>query len=626
MQERYGEGLPQSAKLTAPSGMEPWPDVEAAKISQMTSDMLLTEDVCHMIMTAGDSFAVKRLEALCAAHAGKLKIRKEFNDLLKAYKVRLASLRNVDRGGKTNFIDQPIQLNCGDWICDVSGVRENKFIQGSGEIQVKYASPIPVLITEILENIDEDTEKIRIAYYKDGSWRSLICNRSTAASNTKIIELADRGLEVNSENAKLLVRYIADLIALNLDIIPRSKAVSKMGWFENEFMPYTGLKFDGENEFRHLYETIREKGDYDKWLEYTHNLRKNIYVRLQMGTSFASPLLSKIGVLPFILHLWGGSGSGKTVGMMTAMSVWGDPGLGKLVKTLNNTHNAITSISSFLNNIPFAGDELQSVKSYMGYDALIMKLCEGIGRGRMQYNKLEQSKTWNCAFLFTGEENCVRENSGGGAINRVISLECCDKVVEDGNSVVNFLSENHGFAGKKYIECIKNEPLHDEYTRIFRELTASCDATEKQCMAMACILLGDKMACKYIYTNEKPLTVEDVKDFLVKKSDVDVSERAYEFVLNLTAINERRFDGDASGEIWGKIDDSFILINKNILVREMRENGFEFDAVKSKWAEKGYLVKNSTGRLRHQTKCHGVKASYIKLIMRKEYVKEEIPF
>jgi hypothetical protein len=45
----------------------------------------------------------------------------------------------------------------------------------------------------------------------------------------------------------------------------------------------------------------------------------------------------------------------------------------------------------------------------------------------------------------------------------------------------------------------------------------------------------------------------------------------------------------------------------------MRNNDFEFDAVKNKWSEKGYLLKNTQGRLFHNTKCYGMKAIYIKL-------------
>ena len=145
---------------------------------------------------------------------------------------------------------------------------------------------------------------------------------------------------------------------------------------------------------------------------------------------------------------------------------------------------------------------------------------------------------------------------------------------------------------------------------------------------MACMLLGDRMACKYIYTDEEPLTIDDVKCFLKTKAEVDNSERAYEFVLGLIAANANKFNEDST-EVWGKISDSYVLINKNVLAREMAENGFTFDSVKSKWANRGYLIRNSQGSLRHQTKCFGVKSSYIKIAVKDDgfyEIEDEPPF
>lgn len=606
-----------------------FPDIEADAISGMTAEQLLSAKTCQMIVDKEDRFEQDKCLNLCLLRCKEVGITaRNFTNLLKEYKIKLANMRGVARGNKTKFIDQPIELNCGDWICDISGVKKNQVNISSGNVECKFASPIPVLVTEILKNIDDDTEKVKIMYFKEG-WHSLICNRSTTASNTKIIELADKGLEVNSDNAKLLVKYIADLIALNLDIIPKYKAISKLGWLDNEFMPYSDIKFDGENEYKHLYESVTSRGDFDKWLKYTGELRKNKYLRLQMAASFAAPIVSKVNALSFILHFWGGTGNGKTVGAMVAASIWGNPKIGAYVRTMNNTLNNTLAIAAFFNNLPVVCDELQTIKKQgVSYDKLIMQCTEGVGRGRMKYDKVQRSQTWETAFIFTGEEPCTHENSGGGTKNRVIEFECVEKVVEDGKKVVNFILENYGFAGRKFVKCIADENLQERYAEIFKELLER-DTTEKQAMAMACMLLGDEMACKYIYTDEKPLQVQDVSEFLKTNKEVDVSERAYEWVLNFIAVNNNKFNGSEVSECWGKIDEEYIYINKNILTSQMSSNNFEFDAVKTKWADKGYLVKNSQGRLFHCTKCYGIKGTYIKIRQKPDEVvviPDEAPF
>ena len=121
-----------------------------------------------------------------------------------------------------------------------------------------------------------------------------------------------------------------------------------------------------------------------------------------MASSFASPLVERLGILPFVVHVWGGTGAGKTVGIMAAMSVWGNPEIGKLVRSMNATQVSLGRTASFLHSVPFAGDELQTIKSrWDNYDQLIMFLTEGIDRGRGKaYGGIEELKQWRCCFRF----------------------------------------------------------------------------------------------------------------------------------------------------------------------------------------------------------------------------------
>ena len=83
---------------------------------------------------------------------------------------------------------------------------------------------------------------------------------------------------------------------------------------------------------------------------------------------------------------------------MVAMSVWGNPEIGKLVKSLNSTQVALARYASFVHNIPFAGDELQTIKNkWESFDKLIMYLCEGMDKGRgTAAGGLEEQKEWRC--------------------------------------------------------------------------------------------------------------------------------------------------------------------------------------------------------------------------------------
>ena len=114
---------------------------------------------------------------------------------------------------------------------------------------------------------------------------------------------------------------------------------------------------------------------------------------MMMAASFASVLLEPLKVLPFVLHVWGTTGTCKTVALMVSMSIWGNPKMGGLVKTMNMTRNAIMRNAAFLCSIPFAGDELQTIKDkWQGnFDQLIYQITEGVDRGRARaYGGVEE--------------------------------------------------------------------------------------------------------------------------------------------------------------------------------------------------------------------------------------------
>lgn len=584
-------------------------------IEGLTPDNLLDEETFAKILLITDQLERTKLSTSIKIKAKKFGISREFESLLKSY-----IQDNVQKNKRSNsniiaFTESPISgLRCGKWKADDSGVIRQDMV--SFEPVTVVASPHPILPTERLVNIDTETEKIKLAFYKDKRWQSVIVERSTCANKGHIVSLADRGIEVTTESARELVKYISDVVALNMVDIPVYKAIGRCGWIGKEFAPYAeGIKFDGDNDFKQVFESIKEKGSYEDWKKTCAQLRENIYIRLLMAASFASPLLEKIGALPFVVHLWGGTGTGKTVGLMVAMSIWGDPELGNLVKSLNMTQNAMARVSAFLNNIPFAGDELQIIKTrWDSFDSLIMFLTEGIDRGRAKsYGGVETQKTWKCSFLFTGEEPITKSSSGGGVKNRIIEIELTGQVIEDGNLVSNFVRQNYGFAGKEFVEVIKDEDFTGQYREIFTQILKETDTTEKQAMAMACMMLADKLSVKYIFPDEVPLTVFQVKPFLTSVKDVDIAARAYDWIINWVAKNKVRF-GENGGEIWGKVDGDIVCINRDVLADHLKLAGFDYHAVISKFAERGQIVKNSANKTIHYTKVFGNKAGYIKLI------------
>lgn len=562
------------------------------------------------------------IEALRNAARSK-KRTTEFNNVYKSFILDYAQ-KQKQTGNKTEFTDQPLELVCGEWTANDLGVRTIRYDKNAMPVPYQACSH-PILPTEILKNVDTAEERITLAYFKSASWQTITVDRSVCANTNKIVDaLSQYGIEVTSDNAKNMVRYISDCVGLNPATLNPLKSINRLGWVGTYFTPYADdIRYEGDMDYEVIFRNIKEAGSFDTWKNLCAGLRKNIPLRMMMAASFSSVLLEPLKVLPFVLHVWGTSGTCKTVALMVAMSIWGNPKMGGLVKTMNMTRNAIMRNAAFLCSIPFAGDELQTIKDkWQGnFDQLIYQITEGVDRGRARaYGGVEETRTWKNSFLFTGEEPITKANSGGGSKNRVIEIAIDGPLVDDGHYVSSVVQENYGFAGRKLVEHIQGtetEKLTERYRELFEAL-CRLDTTDKQAMAMACILLADEMAVELFFQDERPLEIQQVQQYLQSSAEVDVAERAYQSVLNWAAKNPVRFedpkadDSPNKGEVWGKIDGEILVVNKDVLLGYLDQNGYDYTAVSRKWSDKGYLVRNSQGKMVHQTKVYGIKSSYVK--------------
>jgi uncharacterized protein (DUF927 family) len=576
----------------------------------------------------------KYIEAM-RNQARQMKRVSEFNAILKAFFTDY-SQKMKETGNKTSFTGQSLQLECGQWRANDSGVTMQRW-DNKGIPIVVNACTHPILPIEILKNVDTSEERMRLAYFKHGTWSQVTVGRDICADNNSIVKVLSKiGIEVTSENAKHMVRYLSDCVGYNPKTLEPKKSINRLGWSGNEFMPYADdIVYDGDEEFDVVYKNIKQGGNFEVWKQHCSALRKNKVVRMAFAASAASALLETVNALPFVFHVWSGeSGTGKTVAVMAAMSIWGNPKMGGLVKTMDVTQYYLTKCAAFLRNIPFAGDELQTIKDKWttNFDKLIYRVTEGIMRGQGRASGgVKETMTWNNSFLFTGEEPITKQNSRAGSKNRVIEIEAEEKLIENGNHTVSILTENYGFAGKIIVEYLQNtetKKLREEYKSYF-DAMCKLDTTEKQAMAMACILVADRILVEQIFTDETPFAIADVKIYLRSANEVDVAERSYQAVLNWIAKNPIRFqsstgtDAMNKGEVWGRIDTDeehpeippVAVLNKDVLCEFLEKSGFDYAAVSKKWAEKDRLVKSSQGKFVHQTKVYGIKASYIKLNM-----------
>ena len=318
---------------------------------------------------------------------------------------------------------------------------------------------------------------------------------------------------------------------------------------------------------------------------------------------------------------------------MIAMSIWGEPQVGKLVKNLNSTSVGLERISAFLKNIPFAGDEMQSIKNRnTNFNELIYKLTQGEGKSRgTAEGGIESQSNWYCLFLTTGEEPITSDFSKEGVKNRVIEIEENKKLVENGNELVNFLLKNYGHAGKEFIEILPGpEKINEMYKEIYARLLAEYKTTPKQINAIASILLADRIVSEKIFEDE-PLEIKDVEHFFSK--DVDETERVYNQIIDWFYKNINRFNDNElenKGEIWGnyttyyantdkgheEIKVSELYIIPMVLNEFLAINNIDWNGIKNKFYDAGYLEKNNAGKFTVLRRINGKVTRCIKILIK----------
>ena len=86
---------------------------------------------------------------------------------------------------------------------------------------------------------------------------------------------------------------------------------------------------------------------------------------------------------------------------------------------------------------------------------------------------------------------------------------------------------------------------------------------------------------------------------MTKKAEVNVNQRALEYVYELAERNPNRFKanefGDYQGEVWGKKEDDCIYFIKSVFDREMANAGFNSTAFLA-WAKRMGYIDSDPGR------------------------------
>lgn len=578
-------------------------------LKELTAETILSKEILTEVFDQEDEIYRAELLASLALRASELKVKTEFREVVAAYKRIEKEMKRQEKERKsrpcslenwTNFDGPYDRMYCGTWIATEEGI----YSQNTGTADV-LACRHPVIPVEVLKNLETDDEQVKLAYKKRGKWKEMIVPKDIMSSANKITSLYKRGISVTSENAKCLVRYLQDIEDLNGENIPVQYSSSKLGWNSTGFLPYdTGITFDGDVRFRQVAESIKATGNRNAWYEHVENLRKSkrIEIKFMLAASFSSVLVQPLGALPYFVDLWGETEGGKSVATMVAASVWADPDENAYIGDYKTTDTALEAKADMLNHLPLILDDTskKNRKIEDNFEGLVYDLCSGKGKSRSNKDLgLNRENHWKNCILTNGERPLTSYVTQGGAINRILELECGERVFSDPGATAEFIKHNYGHAGHEFVELIKDlgiDAIREIQQEFLRQL-ADDEKMQKQSLSLSIVLTADKLATDYLFKDRQYISLEEAREVLVDRNELSDNERCYQFLMDKIAMNPARFDGDNENiEKWGVIEEGYAIIYATAFSTLCKDGGFSRTSFLS-WANrKGLLQTEKSGK------------------------------
>lgn len=201
-------------------------------------------------------------------------------------------------------------------------------------------------------------------------------------------------------------------------------------------------------------------GSLDKWVDATEVLGMpgmEPFAFALLAGGFGAPLMRFTGFDGALVSMYGQSGSGKTLMLRMAQSVWGFHQ--DLMMLRADTANALIGRLGVSGNLPLTIDEVTNMEGMVLSD-LVYQITQGREKVRLTRDAKERNNinTWNTLAVTTSNTSLIDKLSGAkqdasAEINRVFEYPVMehskfkDEVTE---RLFWTIHENYGHAGEKY--------------------------------------------------------------------------------------------------------------------------------------------------------------------------------
>ena len=447
------------------------------------------------------------------------------------------------------------------------GVYCEKMVEDGDGIKVKkqvMILPFDLFVIDILSHTGDHTVHM-LAMRPDGPLDVTMPSKAVVSKDETLKSLAQQNIIAsfgagNDVNLFAYIRACVEQASTNKSTV---KVPDSCGWQDDNSFVLGGRVFTKHAKpfkvpmpgLENLTANTEPCGTLENWRKFINMLiQRKMYAQLTvMLAGAAAPFMRFTGLYGMTFHCAStDSGTGKSLGLEAAASVWGHPVHYRTGKGTSPV--AMQQRLGLLHTLPLITDEITSKNrnDFEWFPAFLLDMSEGRGKERMESGSNKERlnlSTWMTTCLMSSNTNAVdyltgeRKHASEGELRRLLEFVLNDKLewTAEEVEVIKSLQENFGIAGFMLAEYMaKNfelfKPLAtDVVQRMYLEYKATNDERYWMAGIGAIVTAGIVMGSKHAKIVDLPMTgIIDYLHSIVNRmrTSMKLGARTAEDVLN----------------------------------------------------------------------------------------------
>lgn len=443
--------------------------------------------------------------------------------------------------------------------------RKDKDEEGKDLVVHTMVVPYDLFVVDIL-NVEGVHQVHMLALKPEGPVNIVIPQRAVVSNVDTVKSLAEQNVVASfgAGNDKNLFDYVRAAVEEASMNKPPVLVPPSYGWQQDQTFVFNEKIYAAHKPPRslpmpslvNLNRNTRPSGTLENWKSAVNVLvQREMYDILGlMCVGGGAPIMEFMkGFRGMTFHVGStDSGTGKTLALAFAASIWGEPTKFRTSKA--TSHVAMLQRFGLLRSLPLICDEItdKNRKDFEWFPAFLFDVSDGVGKDRMEggVNRERLNETeWNSLVLLSSNTHVMdfltgaRKHSSEGEIRRVLEHTPQNKIVWNPGELdkVQLIQSNYAVFAPKFIQwLVDNRDLAEQvslkiYEKIREDFNFADDERFWRAGCAACLAFA--VLCGKKYANIIDLPVEGIKEFfksLVRKArgDIKSSYRTAEDILN----------------------------------------------------------------------------------------------